>query len=55
LIEAVKDLFAKYLDQNRKIASVKEKTAQLEKENTEIKSYLCAKDPSAPFCKLDQN
>jgi hypothetical protein len=37
-------------EQDRDIASLKEKVENLESENEMLKSYLCAKDPDAPFC-----
>ncbi len=47
IIEAIKELFAKgeadKSELKRELASVKE-------ENQMMKSYLCAKDPYAPFC-----
>ena len=56
VVEAIKDLHAKFTllfnksdAQQREIASLKEKAEKLEKENAEIKSYLCKKDPT--FCK----
>ncbi|QDK38229.1 tail fiber domain-containing protein [Bdellovibrio sp. NC01] len=65
LIGAVKELYARLTGvsevqstQARAIASLEEKTQQLEEANAAkdkeiqaLKSYLCAKDPSAPICK----
>lgn len=65
LIGAVKELYARLtgvsevqVTQARSIASLQEKTQQLEEANAAkdkeiqaLKSYLCTKDPSAPICK----
>ncbi len=61
LIEAVKELYHKWMDDSaaihRELASVKSSKAdqsevdRLKFENQQMKTYLCAKDPTAPFCK----
>ena len=50
LIEAVKELFAEDQKQNREIASLKEKNEKLEKENDQMKNFLCQKYSDADFC-----
>ncbi len=61
IINAVKDLYARWFNDSqvihREIASLKEENAKIKKENSEVKahseamrSYLCQKDSSAPFC-----
>ncbi len=50
LIEAVKELFYEDQKQNREIASLKEKNEKLEKENDQMKSFLCQKYSDADFC-----
>ena len=57
LIEAFKELhvrtsrsLASKADQSE-IDRIQSENAQLKKENTEIRAYLCAKDPAAPICK----
>jgi len=50
LIEAVKELFKEDQKQNREIASLKEKNEKLEKENNQMKSFLCQKYSDAEFC-----
>lgn len=37
-------------DHDRRISSLEEDNQRLKQENAAIKSYLCAKDSSAPFC-----
>jgi hypothetical protein len=37
-------------DHDRRISSLEEDNQRLKQENAQIKSYLCAKDPAAPFC-----
>lgn len=61
LIEAVKELYHKWMDDSaaihRELASVKSSKAdqseveRLKSENQQMKTYLCSKDPAAPFCK----
>lgn len=53
LFNAVRELSAKVkgLEASRTIASEKDsEIAELKKENAMMKSYLCAKDKTAPFC-----
>lgn len=45
-VEAIKSL-------HDKIVSLKAENEQLKTENAAIKSYLCNKDPRAPFCKTE--
>lgn len=65
LVEAVKELYGMIMElfervetNSREISSIKEenkdlkvKNQELKSENEMIKTYLCQKDPSAPFCK----
>ena len=58
LIEAVKELYAKFINheeqienQSRRIANLEEQNAVKDKEIKDLKAYLCAKDPSAVICK----
>ena len=61
LIQAVKEIHALLINQERKIASIGETKAdreetnnrilQLEKENKALKDYLCSKDATAVVCK----
>ncbi|MDG0817663.1 tail fiber domain-containing protein [Bdellovibrio svalbardensis] len=57
LINGFKEFYARWfedhkvlMDQSRRISSVEEENKQLKSENKMIKSYLCKKDPEAPFC-----
>ncbi len=50
LIESVKELFKMDQKQNREIASLKEENDKLQKENQEMKGFLCQKYPEADFC-----
>ena len=58
MINAVKELYAKFVNhdeqiekQSRRIASLEEQNAVKDKEIKDLKAYLCAKDPSAVICK----
>ena len=67
VVEAIKTLYARIVGieknnqaQDRQIASKADKTetadlrienAKLKKENSEIRAYLCMKDPMATICK----
>ena len=50
VIEAIKEIFWRSEEQNRKIASIEAENEKLKRENMSIKSYLCAKDPAAQIC-----
>lgn len=50
LINAVKEVYSELLSTQEEVTALKARTEQLEKENQQMKSYLCQKDPSAPFC-----
>ncbi len=43
IVNAVKELYAKFKSEEREIAALKA-------ENEKLKAYLCAKDSNAPFC-----
>lgn len=43
-------LQAQVEENSRNIASLAEEVEELKSENKMLKSYLCAKDPAAPFC-----
>ena len=43
IINAIKEL-------NQKLGFVDSRIEKLEKENSDMRAYLCAKDPGAPFC-----
>lgn len=43
IVQAIKELYTQFLSQDQEIS-------RLKKENSAIKAYLCAKDPSAPLC-----
>ena len=47
VVNAIKDLYKKWFDDSE---GLHEEVDKLKKENTELKAYLCSKDPSAPFC-----
>ncbi len=51
IIEAMKEVRTWLIMHDQSIASVKAENATLKQENAQIKAYLCAKDPQAPFCK----
>ena len=55
IIQAFKEFYRYWFNDSkaihREIASVKAENAKLQKENADIKAYLCAKDPAAPICK----
>ncbi len=58
VVEALKEMHIKFLAlfkksevHDRELASLKSKTEALEKENAQLKDYLCKKDPQAPICK----
>ncbi|UOF02296.1 tail fiber domain-containing protein [Bdellovibrio reynosensis] len=44
VVKAIQELYQKYVSQETRLNA-------LEKENQELKSYLCQKDKEAPFCK----
>ncbi|WP_157678716.1 tail fiber domain-containing protein [Bdellovibrio bacteriovorus] len=50
LINAVKEIYSELMGTQKEVSALKARTERLEKENQEMKSYLCQKDPSAPFC-----
>nr|BDT30199.1 hypothetical protein BHI3_36650 [Bacteriovorax sp. HI3] len=47
IIEAIKDFYRKWFDDS---ATIHREIASLKEENAQMKSYLCKKDPDAPFC-----
>ena len=55
LIEAVKEFYAKWQSdsstKSEKLATLEATVAEKDRELKEMKKYLCAKDPGAPFCK----
>ena len=59
LIEAIKELHVRVLSfeknvQTSRLPASEEKLKKLEAENAMLKSYLCQKDPAAPFCKSER-
>ncbi|MCM2354015.1 MAG: tail fiber domain-containing protein [Pseudobdellovibrio sp.] len=48
MFNAIKELYHKW---NSDSQALHEKVSNLEEENKALKSYLCQKDPEAPFCK----
>lgn len=51
LIKAVQELLTSFRELAADVAGVNEKMNRLERENAELKAYLCSKDPAAPICK----
>ncbi|WP_413559928.1 tail fiber domain-containing protein [Bdellovibrio sp. HCB209] len=47
---SVQELSQKVEAQNREIASLKEENSKLHKEQTEIKKWICSKDPKSTIC-----
>jgi hypothetical protein len=50
LLDAVKDIYGKWLTDHSVIAKIKTENADLKRENAAIRAYLCKKDPQADFC-----
>ena len=51
VIEAIKEMFWRTEEQNRKIANIEAENVKLKRENLSIKAYLCTKDPNAEICR----
>jgi hypothetical protein len=54
VINAIRELYQKWFEDSskihREIAMIKKENEKLKKENLDIKSYLCSKDPQAKLC-----
>ena len=54
IIEAIKSFYLEFVEDKkenkRDLAQLKDENERLKEENDQIKSYLCQKDPKAPFC-----
>ena len=50
IVESIKALFAMVTSHEERFQNLEIENKTLKSENAAIKSYLCAKDPTAPFC-----
>jgi hypothetical protein len=51
VVNAVQELYSKFMGDADEIKALKAENAAIKSENIQIKTYLCSKDPQAPFCK----